>query len=221
MEITAWSKDLTVEVAGHGVVSHAGSAAVRMIADGTGLTAGLSRALSRRGFVPVHDRGRVLTDTAVMIADGGTVLSDLATLRDQGELFGPVASDPTLWRTLNEIGPAQRDRIARARAKTRQHVWKLIKERHGRIPPSRVGDRDLGKTIVVQMDASILISHSDKEQAAGTFKHTWGHHPLTAWCVVSIARCTTGPNINRALTRENASIDHAGQETGASVGNWG
>jgi Transposase DDE domain group 1 len=182
VELTAWSKDLTVEVAGHGVASHAGSAAVRALADGTGLTAGLSQALHRRGFVPVHDRGRVLADAAVMIADGGRVLSNLATLRDQGELFGPVASDPTLWRTLNEIGPAQRDRIAAARATTRQHVWGLIEARHGRIPPSRVADRDLGKTIVVRMDAAIVISHSDKQAAAGTFKHTYGHHPLMAWC---------------------------------------
>jgi hypothetical protein len=182
VELTAWSKDLTVQVAGQGVVSHAGSAAVRALADGTGLTAGLSTALRRRGFIPVHDRGRVLADAAVLIADGGRVFSDLATLRDQGELFGPVASDSTLWRALSEIGPPQRDRIARARAKTRQHVWGLIEKRHGRIPASRVADRDLGKTIVVRMDATILISHSDKEQAAGTFKHTYGHHPLMAWC---------------------------------------
>jgi hypothetical protein len=182
VELSAWSKDLTVEVGGGGVVSHAGSAAVRVIADGTGLTAGLSKALRRRGFAPVHDRGRVLADAAVMIAGGGTVMSDLATLRDQGELFGPVASDPTLWRALNEIGPVQRDRLARARARTRAHVWGLIQARHGRIPPSRVGERDLGATVVVRMDASILISHSDKEQAAGTFKRTYGHHPLMAWC---------------------------------------
>ncbi|MDQ4033772.1 MAG: IS1380 family transposase, partial [Actinomycetota bacterium] len=97
------------------------------------------------------------------------------------ELFGPVASDPTLWRTLNEIGPQQRDRIGR-RAKVRAHVWGLICDRHGRIPPSQVADKDLGDTVVVRMDASILVSHSDKELAAGTFKHTWGHHPLTAWC---------------------------------------
>ncbi len=77
MESTAWSTNLTVEVAGHGVVLHAGSAAVRLIADRTGLTEALSKALARRGFVPVHGRGRVLTDTAVLIADGGTVLSDL------------------------------------------------------------------------------------------------------------------------------------------------
>jgi hypothetical protein len=56
--------------------------------------------LAHRGFIPVHDRGRVLGDLAVCIADGGRVLSDLAALRDQAELYGPVASDPTVWRTL-------------------------------------------------------------------------------------------------------------------------
>ncbi len=181
-ELTAWSRDLTVEVGGHGVVSHTGSAALRLLADRTGLTGALSRALRRRGFTPVHDRGRVLADTAVLIADGGRVFSDLAVLRDQAELFGPVASDPTLWRALDEIGPDQRERIAAARAKVRRHVWGLIEARHGRIPASRVADRDLGDTIVIRMDATIQIAHSDKQQAAGTFKGTWGHHSLTAWC---------------------------------------
>ena len=77
-ELTAWSRDLTVEVGGHGVVSHTGSAALRLLADRTGLTGALSRALRRRGFTPVHDRGRGLVDTAVCIADA-RVLSDLAT----------------------------------------------------------------------------------------------------------------------------------------------
>ena len=182
MEFNAWSDDLTVEVGGHGVVSHAGSAVLRLLADNTGLTSALSKGLSRRGFTPVHDRGRVLVDTAVCIADGGRVLSDLATLRDQPELYGSVASDPTLWRALEEIGPDQRARIAVARAKTRGRVWALIEARHGRIPPSRVADTDLGKTIVIRMDATIQIAHSDKQGAAGTFKGSWGHHPLTAWC---------------------------------------
>ena len=78
MHGSAWSKDLTVEVGGHGVVSHAGSAVLRLLADRTGLTEGLSRAMRRRGFTPMHDRGRVLIDAAVCIADGGRVLSDLA-----------------------------------------------------------------------------------------------------------------------------------------------
>ncbi|MBV9140910.1 MAG: IS1380 family transposase [Pseudonocardiales bacterium] len=182
MDATSWSKDLAVEIAGHDVINHAGAAALRIIADRTGLTSRLSRALARRGFVPVHDRGRVLSDAAVLIADGGRVLSDLAMLRDQAELFGPVASDPTLWRALNEIGQMQRGRIARARAATREHVWSLIAARHGRIPPSRVADTDLGKTIVIRMDASLVIAHSDKQLAGGTYKGTWGHHPLEAWC---------------------------------------
>ena len=181
-ELTGWARDLTVEVAGGGVVSHAGSVALRALADRTGLTPAASSALARRGFDPVHDRGRVLTDTAVMIADGGRVMSDLAVLRDQGELFGPVASDPTLWRTLAGISDLQRDRLAAARARTRRHVWDQIVARHGAIPASQVADRDLGKTVVIRLDATLVIAHSDKELAAGTFKGTWGHHPLTAWC---------------------------------------
>jgi hypothetical protein len=179
---SGWADDLRVEVGGHGIVSHTGSVAVRALADRSGLTGRLSGATARRGFSPVHDRGRVLTDTAVMIADGGRVLSDLAVLRDQGELFGPVASDPTLWRTLNAVDALTRDKIAVARAKTRVHMWNLISERHGSIPAAKVADADLGRTIVVRLDASIVIAHSEKSMAAGTFKGTWGHHPLTAWC---------------------------------------
>jgi hypothetical protein len=179
---SAWSEDLTVEVAGHGVVSHTGSAVLRLVADNTGLTAGLSRALARRGFAPVHDRGRVLTDLGVCIADGGRVLADLAALRDQPELYGPVASDPTAWRTLEAVGERERRHIAAARAKTRRRVWALISDRLGAIPASRVADVDLGKTVVIRLDATIQIAHSDKEGAAGTFKGTYGHHPLAAWC---------------------------------------
>jgi Transposase DDE domain group 1 len=178
----AWSKNLTVEVDGHGVVSHTGSAVLRLLADNAGLTAALSRALARRGFTPVHDRGRVLGDLAVCIADGGRVLSDLATLRDQPELYGPIASDPTAWRTLEAVGERELAHIAAARAQVRRRVWAAITNRHGRIPPSRVADVDLGKTVVIRMDATIQIAHSDKEGAAGTFKGTYGHHPLGAWC---------------------------------------
>src|SRR4051812_15412491 len=169
-ELTGWARDLSVEVAGRGVVAHTGSVALRALADRTGLTTSLSSALTRRGFAPVHDRGRVLTDTAVMIADGGRVMSDLAVLRDQGELFGPVASDPTLWRTLQAIDAHTRDRLAAARARTRRHVWAQIIARHGATPASKVADRDLGTTIVVRLDATLVIAHSEKDLAAGTFK---------------------------------------------------
>ena len=182
MYVTGWSRGLSVDISGRDVINHAGAVALRVLADRSGLTGGLSRALARRGFVPVHGRGRVLADTAVLIADGGRVLSDLATLRDQAEVYGPIASDPTLWRTLHDIGQPQLLKIARARAKTREHVWSLIAQRHGQIPPSRVADRDLGTTIVIRMDASLVIAHSDKQLAAGTYKGSWGHYPLGAWC---------------------------------------
>ena len=178
----SWPKGLVVEVGGHGVVSHAGSAATRLLADRTGLTGGLSGALARRGFAPLHDRGRVVTDLAVAIADGATTISEIDTLRHQEELFGPVASDSTVWRTLAGCDPAALARIARARARTRRHVWGLIAARHGQIPPARAAGRDLGEVIVVRLDATIVVAHSDKQQARGTFKGTYGLHPLTAWC---------------------------------------
>lgn len=179
---TVWSKGLSVEVGGHGVVSHVGSAATRMLADRVGLTSALSGALARRGFVPVHDRGRVLTDLSVMLADGGTTIGEIDTLRHQDELFGPVASDTTAWRTLSECSEASLARIARARATVRRHVWSLIEARHGAIPPARVAGRALDGVTVIRLDATIVVAHSEKQQAKGTFKGTFGHHPLTSWC---------------------------------------
>jgi hypothetical protein len=178
----AWSKGLDVEVGGHGVVSHAGSAATRLLADRAGLTGGLSGALARRGLRPLHDRGRVLTDLAVAIAGGATTIGEIDTLRHQGELFGAVASDTTAWRTLAGCDGVILARISKARAKARRHVWALIEARHGAIPPAKAAGRDLGEVTVVRLDATIVVAHSDKQQARGTFKGTWGHHPLTAWC---------------------------------------
>jgi Transposase DDE domain group 1 len=93
-----------------------------------------------------------------------------------------VASTPTAWRCLGEIGAVQLARIDRARAKTRAHVWRQVVARHGGIPSARTCYGDLGKTIVIRLDASIVIAHSDKAGARGTFKGTYGHHPLLAVC---------------------------------------
>ena len=98
MHDSAWSKDLTVEVGGHGVVSHAGSAVLRMLADATGLTGALSAALSRPGSPLTTGAG-----CCVMWRwhrRRRRLLSDAAVLRDQPELFGPVASIPTMWRSV-------------------------------------------------------------------------------------------------------------------------
>ncbi len=167
---------------GVGVVAHAGSVAMRLLADRTGLTHELANAMTRRGFNPVHDRGRVLTDVAVMIADGGEAIADIDVLRHQSGVLGPVASPATVWRTLDEVTPGRAKKIATARARVRRHVWSQIISRHGSIPASRVAGTDLGETTVLDIDATIVVAHSDKELASPTFKRTFGFHPLGVWC---------------------------------------
>src|SRR4029450_13915837 len=97
-----WLKGLRVTADGAGIVSHAGVALVRALADNTGLTAGLSQALASNRLL-VHDRGRVLAAPACACADGGEVTSHFRVMGDQDDLFGPVASVPTAWRALAEI----------------------------------------------------------------------------------------------------------------------
>lgn len=165
------------------MVSHAGAAVLRLLADQVGLTGYLSEAVRVRAFTPVIDRGGVLRDLAVAVADGATRIDDLRALRDQEDLFGPVASTSTAWRALNEITPVQLNRIAAARARVRAHVWaQLAALGGGAIPTAKTCYGDLGDTVVIRLDASVVIAHSDKAGATGTFKGTYGHHPLLATC---------------------------------------
>jgi len=179
---SSWSTGLSVAGGGVGVVAHAGSVGLRLVGDRTGLTNELSQALARSSFVPVHDRGRVLVDVAVMIADGGEAIADIDVLRHQAPVLGPVASPATVWRALDEITQGQVTKIAVARARTRRHVWALLAASEGGFPASRVAGTDLGATVVLDVDATIVISHSEKEQASPTFKRTFGFHPLGVWC---------------------------------------
>ena len=98
MKATSWSAGLSFTADGSGVVAHAGAVSIRLLADRVGLTGELSSALTRRGFTAGHDRGRVLVDVAAMIADGGEAIADIDVLRHQGQVLGPVASPPTVWR---------------------------------------------------------------------------------------------------------------------------
>ena len=179
MQSTAWSKDLRVTADGTQVVSHVGTALLRLLADRAGLTGALSSGLARTGVFPVHDRGRVLVDLAVMIADGGEALCDIDVLRHQAEVFGPVASDTTVWRALDEIGTVQLRRIAVARAKVRARMWHLF----GGPPEARAARRGIGDGVVVlDVDSTIVLAHSDKQNAAATYKHTYGFHPILVTC---------------------------------------
>jgi len=165
------------------VVSHAGLALLRHLADKTGLTSGLSRALASPRLL-VHDRGRVLADLACAIADGARVISDFRVIRDQAELFGLVASVPTAWRTLKEIarGGTRADRrITAAVSTARRHAWAQAAARHGALPGVRLADRTLDGVTCIRLDATVTFAHSDKELAEANFKG-FGHHPLLAVC---------------------------------------
>jgi hypothetical protein len=177
----AWSSGLSVTSDGTGVVAHAGSVVVRLLADRVGLTDQLSTVLARRSFRPGHDRGRVLVDLAVLLADGGEAIADIDVLRHQRLVLGPVASAPTVWRTLDELTPATMKRIERARAQVRRHVWAQLAAADG-VPSSRVAATNLGETVVLDVDATLVTVHSEKEAAAATFKGGFGYHPIGVWC---------------------------------------
>ncbi len=184
MNTTAWSKGLDVTAGGQGIVSHAGLVLLRALADRTGLTGGLSKALARRGFTPVHDRGRVLADLAAAIADGATVISDFAVLAGQREVLGPVASVPTVWRALEELaagGPKTAARVSAAGNSARVRAWAGIVARHGKIPGVSIGDKVLEQVICIRLDATVTPACSEKEGAEANFKG-FGHHPLLAYC---------------------------------------
>jgi hypothetical protein len=180
---TGWLKGLQVTADGAGIVSHAGVALIRALADNTGLTGGLSKALASRRLL-VHDRGRVLADLACAIADGGEAISDFRVIGDQQELFGLVASVPTAWRTLAEIahgGDPALDKITAAVNTARRRAWAAAAARHGALPGVRVADKTLDGVTCIRLDASVVTCHSDKEGAEPNFKG-FGLHPLLAYC---------------------------------------
>jgi hypothetical protein len=166
------SKASSVRVAadGEGLVSRAGVALLRELTVTTGLGTGWSEALlDTYAGVPVHLPGRVLADLAVMIADGGDALAHLATLRDQDKLFGSVASDATAWRVLDRVDDKHLARLRAVRASARERAWAA-----GAGP-------DVAAGLVIDIDATITIAHSEKENAAKTWKKTFGFHPLLAY----------------------------------------
>jgi hypothetical protein len=123
----------------------------------------------------------VLVDVAVMLAGGGEAIADIDTLRHQDQVLGPVASAPTVWRALAELTPARRARVEQARAKTRASVWARLPD--GRPPASTVAGQRLPRDLVVlDVDATIVVAHSEKEHATPTFKRTFGFHPIGVWC---------------------------------------
>lgn len=174
MKRTQWRPWLPVVAGSESVISHAGGVLLAQ----TARTCGLDRALSAavrpwRRPRTTHDPAKILLDLALAVALGGDCAADIAVLRAQSDVFGPVASDPTVSRTIDDVADAGTEAltaIRAARASARSWVWQ------------RAGAPAQDGWIVLDPDATVLISHSEKQDAAKTWKKTFGFHPLLVFC---------------------------------------
>ena len=199
VQLTDSRPKIVVTGGGRGVVNHAGTRLLADVADVTGLSAALSEALmSLRQRNSGHDPGRVALDVAVMLADGGEAIADLAVLRNQPDLFGRVASDPTAWRVLDGIDDAALKRVRAARAQAREIAWAQAAET-GRWLSSTVAGHEIAG-LVLDMDATIVICHSDKEKAAKTWKKSFGYHPLLCFLDAGY-EVEASPTLRRRVVR--------------------
>jgi hypothetical protein len=166
---------VTVSSDGRGLVSQAGAVLLWETLRATGLGRGLSQGLSRwRAPRAVHDPGKIVADLAAAVALGGDCLADIAVLREQPDLAGPVASDPVVSRLVRDLaadGPRAPKAIRSARAAARERAWALA----GDAAPGADGG-----LVTVDLDATIVIARSEKDQARPTWKKTFGFHPMTA-----------------------------------------
>lgn len=161
------------------LVSSAGGVLLGQVVRVSGLERMLSVGLAPwRSARAVHDPGKVLVDVATAVALGGDCLADVAVVRAQPVLFGAVASDPTVSRVIARLAadaaqvvPA----IRAARANARAAVWSRRRPLAG-----TAGSRD-GGLVIVDLDATLVGAHSDKEHAAPTYKKGFGFAPMCAF----------------------------------------
>lgn len=204
-ESMSWYPSLKIEDGGPGVVSQAGAGLLLRTAENTGLTRELSENLSpwcKPGAR--HDPGKIVTDLAVMLALGGDCVSDLALLRGEPGLFDAVASDPTVSRLITVLAadaPKALSAIASARAQARARAWKSA----GSLAPDH--GIDAAAPLMIDLDATLIEAHSDKERAAPTFKRGYGFHPL--WAFIDHGDTGTGEPAAVMLRPGNAGSNTA------------
>jgi hypothetical protein len=200
VKTTRWDHRLGVRADDRSLVGHAGVVLLRRIADKTGLTAALTRALPKGTGPGWRDRGEALIMLACAIMIGATNVLEAEQLQYHWRrLFPRPVSDSTLRRTLEAIDGPVTARVERARAAIRRVVWTLLALRPGGFPWISVCGRVLTGWYVLDLDATILTCTSKKEGAAGTYKGTYGHMPLGAWvantreCVAMLLRPGNAP----------------------------
>jgi len=166
------ARPVVVDTSGESLISSAGGSLLLATARVTGLDRGLSAGLSPwRAARAVHDPGKVVLDLAVALALGGDCLADVAVVRAQPGLFGAVASDPTVSRLIGTLAAdpeAVLTAIRSARASARAAAWTAARP---------VADGQ----VIVDLDATLVTAHSEKERASATFKRGFGFHPLLAF----------------------------------------
>jgi hypothetical protein len=183
---------VVVEGSGKGVVAHVGLHALGRFADRLGLGDSLSARIPISGErLPLHDRGKVLTQAMLMLAGGGEACSDIEHLRSQASLFGSVPSDSTLYRTFRQIGSDTLDGLWEAMGEVRAKVWRRAAATTG------------NATVVLDIDASLHQIHSEnKQEAAANYKGGYGFHPI--YCFAD----ATGEALGALLRPGNAGADN-------------
>jgi hypothetical protein len=173
VKVNRRQRRLQVVGGGESLVSSAGGALLVETARVAGLDRALRDALAPwRTSRSTHDPGKVVLDLAVAIALGGDCLADLAVVRAQPALFGAVASDPTVSRLIGRLADdaaATLLALRAARAAARARVWAL----QSPVPA--------GEPVVIDLDATLVEAHSEKEGAQPTFKRGFGFAPLLAF----------------------------------------
>jgi len=193
---------LSVIAGGESLVSHAGGVLLVETARRSGLSGQLRRLLGRwRLPLATHDPGKIVADLAVAIALGGDAACDVAVLRAQPGLFGPVASDPTVSRLITRLAADADDvlaAISAARAGARERVW------------GAVGAPVQDGRVVIDLDATLVTAHSDKQDATRTWKKGFGFHPLLGF--VDHATSSGGEPVSELLrpgkAGSNTAADH-------------
>jgi len=187
-----------VEGGGDQVVAHVGLHALGTFADRLGLGDSSSARISITGAgerLPVHDRGRVLVQAMLMLAGGGEACADIEHLRSQPGLFGAVASDSTLYRSLRAIDPATLAGLWEAMAEVRAGVWRRSSATTGTA------------TVVLDIDSSLHQIHSEnKVQAAPNYKGGYGFHPI--YCFADATGETLGVRLRPGNAGANTITDH-------------
>jgi DDE family transposase len=196
---------LKIDTASVPAVGQAGGVLLVETVRVSGLDAGMSATLSPwRKPLAIHDPGKVVLDLALTLALGGDCLADIALLRAEPGVYGLVASDPTVSRTIDALAadaPAALKAINTARAAARAQVWELAGEH---APDSGA---DATAPLIIDIDATLVTAHSDKESAAPTFKRGFGHHPL--WSFVDHGPEGSGEPLAVLLRAGNAGSNTA------------